>query len=65
MAARSYAIPDLDNDDETESPNLFSKRQKTDNSSTINETTSVPSNTIHDAEPSSNYHFSHDTINKI
>jgi len=65
MAARSYAIPDLDNDDETESPNLFSKRQKTDNSSTINETTSVPSNTIHDVEPSSNYHFSHDTIKKI
>jgi hypothetical protein len=43
MATRSYAIPDLDDDNEIESLNLFSKRQKTDNSSTINETVSSSS----------------------
>jgi len=56
MATRSYVIPDLDDDDnnESESLNLFSKRIKTDNSSTtINETTStstIPLNTNNDTE---------------
>jgi DNA excision repair protein ERCC-1 len=57
MATRSYTIPDLDDDNEIEAPNLFSKRQKTENSSTINETTSslsIPSNNINDPEPSDN-----------
>ncbi|CAF1482577.1 unnamed protein product [Rotaria sp. Silwood1] len=56
MMTRSYVIPDLDDDNETESPNLVSKRIKTGNSSTINETTSsstISSNTINDTEPSS------------
>ena len=65
MAARSYAIPDLDDDNETESPNLFSKRMKTDNLPTVNENTSLPSNAIPDTEPSSNYRFSHNKKNKI
>jgi len=60
MATRSYVIPDLDDDDnnESESLNLFSKRIKTtDNSSTINETTltsNIPLNTINDTEFSTN-----------
>ncbi len=71
MATRSYVIPDLDDDDnEIESPNLFSKRLKTDNSSITNENTSassiinenttvssIPLNTINDTEPSSNSQF--------
>jgi hypothetical protein len=60
MATRSYVIPDLEDDDDDnqiESPNLFSKRLKTDHSSTINENTSttsssIPSNAISDIESS-------------
>ena len=54
MATRSYAIPDLDDDNEIESLNLFSKRQKTDSTSTINETvssSSIPSNITNYPEP--------------
>ncbi|CAF0821439.1 unnamed protein product [Rotaria sordida] len=59
MATRSYVIPDLDDDDDDhnkrESPNLFSKRIKTDDSSTINETKSssiIPSNPIQEKDSS-------------
>lgn len=48
MATRSYVIPDIDDDDnETESVNLFSKRLKTDNSSTVNDNT-LTSSTVNE-----------------
>ncbi|CAF3145390.1 unnamed protein product [Rotaria sp. Silwood2] len=51
MATRSYVIPDVDDDDDNqkESMNLFSKRIKTDDSSTINETSSS-SNPINETD---------------
>ncbi|CAF1196146.1 unnamed protein product [Adineta steineri] len=54
MAAHSYTIPDLDDDDdnETAAPNLFAKRMKTDNSTvTVNENVTIPSTTITNTEP--------------
>ncbi|CAF0978959.1 unnamed protein product [Adineta ricciae] len=54
MAAKSYAIPDLDDNDnnESESLNLFSKRQKTadDSSMTSNENTTPSTNVSNQTE---------------
>ena len=64
MATRSYVIPDLDDDNESESLNLFSKRAKTDNSSITNEIISIPlvtnetiSTSLTDTDITSNDHF--------
>ncbi len=60
MATRSYVIPDLDDDNDSSSSNLFSKRLKTDNLSTTKEnptSSSIPLNTINDTESSSNSLF--------
>lgn len=56
MAARSYIIPDLDDDEKhDELPNLFSKRIKTDDSSTINNTGPSESNSISETDVSSRF----------
>ena len=65
IATRSYLLSDFDDDDNrTESPNLFSKRLKTDHSSTIINknpsriSSTIPSNPINDTESFNNNELS-------
>jgi len=54
MSTRSYVIPDLDDDNnQTESSNLFSKRLKTNDSSVSNDNSTSSSITFNETEPSS------------
>jgi DNA excision repair protein ERCC-1 len=65
MSTRSYVIPDLDDDNnQTESSNLFSKRLKTNDSSVSNDNPTSSSITLNETESSSRPTSSSITLNE-